>query len=161
MSDAKVTIRLLKNKDYEKVSRLMNKDITQWLNTIQYPPQKKDIISWIKSMQKRGKKTFVIILKSNPVGMIWLENLTENQGEIGFWINKKSQGRGYTKQAAILVLDYANKSLNLTKIRALTVGHNIASQRILESLGFKLKRKLKRDFRNKLGRWCDVLIYEK
>ena len=93
--------------------------------------------------------------------MIWIEKINKQQGEIGFWIAKEFQGNGYVKEAGNLIIEYIDKKLHLGKLIALTTGYNTASQKTLKNLKFILKKTIKKDFKDKIGRWCDVLIYER
>ena len=163
MKNKRVILRIIKRKDYNKIIFLLDKDITKWINPIPYPPKNKDLIDWLDFLSKANNKCFVIIEKNkaNIIGMIWVENITKQQGEIGFWIAQKFQGKGYMKRAGNLLINYAKEKIDLRKLKALTTNRNLASQKTLESLGFILKQKIKKDFKNRLGNWCDVLIYEK
>src|SRR3989344_6997834 len=138
MKNKRVILRIIKRKDYNKIIFLLDKDITKWINPIPYPPKNKDLIDWLDFLSKANNKCFVIIEKnkSNIIGMIWIENINKNQGEIGFWISKKFQGKGYMKQAGNLIIKYGKEKLGMKKLKALTINQNIASQKTLESLGF-------------------------
>ena len=154
-------LTLLKKADHPKIHNLIGKEITLWINPIPYPPKKQDIYNWLNQMSKKSNKTFTIRKKINNViiGMIWIEDITKSQAEIGFWLGKKYQGKGYMKEAGKLITKHARK-LKIKKLKAITVGKNISSQKTLEKLGFSLKKVFKKDFKNQLKEWCDVLIYE-
>jgi len=162
MQESRILLKLIEKKDFRNLIPLLEKEITQWINPIPYPPTKKDLTDWLNKMSRKKNKTFVIIDKSNfdPIGMIWIENIKDAIGEIGFWIAKKFQGKGYVKEAGKIMI-ILSKNLKLKKLSALTVGHNVGSKRTLESLGFTLKKTIKKDFIDKIGNLSDVLIYEK
>jgi len=149
MKNKRVILRIIKRKDYNKIIFLLDKDITKWINPIPYPPKNKDLIDWLDFLSKANNKCFVIIEKNkaNIIGMIWVENITKQQGEIGFWIAQKFQGKGYIKEAGNLLKNYAKEKIELRKLKAFTTNRNITSQKTLESLGFLLKKTIKKDFR--------------
>ncbi len=163
MNKIRIVLQPLRKQDNESILSLLNKKITKWIQPIPYPPTKKDILRWITKVSKKKNKTFLIVKRSTsvPIGMIWIENITKQRGELGFWLAKDHQGKGYMKEAGIVMTQYARKKLHLRKITALTVGHNRASQKTLENLGFILKKTIKKDFKDQHGKWCDVFVYEK
>lgn len=61
-----------------------------------------------------------------------------DRAELAYWIGMPFQGKGYATEAAIAVIDYGFKSLNLHKIRVYHAADNPASGRTIEKLGFRL-----------------------
>ncbi|MBV7506645.1 GNAT family N-acetyltransferase [Bacillus sp. sid0103] len=55
---------------------------------------------------------------------------------IGYFLDKKQNGKGYTTEAVKLLVDYAFKELKLHRIEAGVMPHNIGSIRVLEKSGF-------------------------
>jgi [ribosomal protein S5]-alanine N-acetyltransferase len=55
---------------------------------------------------------------------------------IGYFLDKKHNGKGYTTEAAKLLVDYAFSELKLHRIEAGVMPHNIGSIRVLEKAGF-------------------------
>lgn len=55
---------------------------------------------------------------------------------IGYFLDKKHNGKGYTTEAAKLMVEYAFNELNLHRIEAGVMPHNIGSIRVLEKAGF-------------------------
>ncbi|MEH7072953.1 GNAT family N-acetyltransferase [Neobacillus drentensis] len=55
---------------------------------------------------------------------------------IGYFLDKKHNGKGYTTEAVKLLVDYAFKKLRLHRIEAGVMPHNIGSIRVLEKSGF-------------------------
>jgi RimJ/RimL family protein N-acetyltransferase len=51
--------------------------------------------------------------------------------------------QGYATEAALAVIAYARRELGVEEIVALTASHNVASIRLLESLGFRYRRTVK------------------
>ncbi|WP_163100302.1 GNAT family N-acetyltransferase [Peribacillus alkalitolerans] len=55
---------------------------------------------------------------------------------IGYFLDNSLNGKGYTTEAAQLIVDYAFNELNLHRIEAGVMPHNIGSIRVLEKAGF-------------------------
>ena len=79
--------------------------------------------------------------------------------EIGFGVPvTNARGKGYTKEAVKLLLEYLFSAYPTERIGAFTDGENIPAQRMMEQLGFQREGTLRRaTFRD--GRWCDIAIY--
>jgi RimJ/RimL family protein N-acetyltransferase len=61
------------------------------------------------------------------------------RGDIGIWIGKIYQGKGYGAQAVRQILEYGFKTLGMTKIEACIYVGNWTSRRIFEKNGFILE----------------------
>lgn len=68
--------------------------------------------------------------------------------EIGYIIDKSSQGFGYAMESATAVLDYAFSKLNVPKVIALIDQQNLKSIRLAENLGMVLNGEYIRNKRN-------------
>ncbi|MBL3644630.1 GNAT family N-acetyltransferase [Bacillus sp. RHFB] len=55
---------------------------------------------------------------------------------IGYYLDQKNNGNGYTTEAVNLVIDYAFRTLSLHRIEAGVMPNNIGSIRVLEKAGF-------------------------
>lgn len=55
---------------------------------------------------------------------------------IGYFLDRSHNGKGYTTEAAKLLVDYAFNELKLHRIEAGVMPHNIGSIRVLEKAGF-------------------------
>jgi RimJ/RimL family protein N-acetyltransferase len=78
--------------------------------------------------------------------------------EMGLRIGKEAdRGHGYGKDAIALVLDYAWRSLNLSRIQLNTFANNERAIRTYESAGFEYEGTLKRAAYID-GNWVDVVI---
>ena len=136
----------MKKHDYKEILSLLNTEITKWLTPIPYPPTISDKKEWLDKMM--GEKTFVIINNGKVIGMVWIENIKGHNGEVGAWIAEKYQGFGFSKEATKQIINYAFNKLKLKNISSITTNHNKASQGLMRSLGLKIKKRLKRDFKD-------------
>lgn len=55
---------------------------------------------------------------------------------IGYFLDKKHNGKGYTTEAVKILVNYAFNELKLHRIEAGVMPHNIGSIRVLEKAGF-------------------------
>jgi ribosomal-protein-alanine N-acetyltransferase len=73
---------------------------------------------------------------------------------IGYFLDQEHNGRGYTTEAAKLIVNYAFETLNLHRIEAGVMPHNIGSMRVLEKAGFHKEGIAKKNVKIN-GRWED------
>ncbi|APO46106.1 alanine acetyltransferase [Paenibacillus xylanexedens] len=76
---------------------------------------------------------------------------------IGYDLDRKNNGRGYTTDAVRLVVDHGFNKLKLHRIEAGAMTHNIASIRVLEKVGFQ-KEGIARQNVHINGKWEDHQI---
>lgn len=57
--------------------------------------------------------------------------------EIGYWVRTSEAGKGYATESSNALLRYAFGALNAKKVGICHADGNIASQRVIEKLGFK------------------------
>lgn len=94
------------------------------------------------------------------IGTICLWNLeAENfRGEIGYELMPAFQGKGYMQEAVKAVVDYAFNTLKLHSVTAWFDPDNMASQKLLDKLGFKQEAYFKDSvFYN--GKFSDTAVY--
>lgn len=71
--------------------------------------------------------------------MIDLHNLITNQkGEIGYWLSSKYQGRGIVTKSVLEVCKYAFSELNLKYVDLIVAVENGKSERVAKNADFKL-----------------------
>jgi ribosomal-protein-alanine N-acetyltransferase len=73
---------------------------------------------------------------------------------IGYFLDKKHNGKGYTTEAVKLIVDYAFSELKLHRIEAGVMPHNIGSIRVLEKSGFHKEGIAKKNVKIN-GKWED------
>jgi RimJ/RimL family protein N-acetyltransferase len=124
---------LLMNKIYNKITPKTNKQEKEWLEKV------------IKSYSIKNPEFYVlkIILNKKAIGNIILEkiNYKSKSGNIGYWVGKKYQGKGYVTNAIQLFLKNIKKRFKIKIVRAETKIKNIASQKVLEKNDFSLKKR--------------------
>ena len=78
--------------------------------------------------------------------------------EIGYVLIPSERGKGYCTEATQIAVDYLFMSKNIARIQAITLSENIASQKVLEKVGFKKEGTLRSSLFTR-GKWTDEYIY--
>jgi RimJ/RimL family protein N-acetyltransferase len=80
--------------------------------------------------------------------------------EIGYRIKPSERRKGYTTEAARLLVDYLfTTKTDIERIESVTDTENVPSQKVLEKNGFKREGELRKRFFNKNGRYRNEYIY--
>ncbi|QQE78579.1 GNAT family N-acetyltransferase [Alicyclobacillus sp. SO9] len=79
-------------------------------------------------------------------------------GWLGYSLDSAQNGRGYTTEAVRLVVSYAFNTLQLHRIEAGVMPHNLGSIRVLEKAGFKREGLSKKNVLIN-GKWEDHLHF--
>ncbi len=107
------------------------------------PPERKRFFVEKKDGTKIG------VVGAFPVGDLW---------EIGFTLIPSERGKGYGTGAVTIFVDYLFLSRDLIRIQATTDLRNIASQRTLETVGFKREGTVRKSMFIR-GKWRDLLLH--
>jgi [ribosomal protein S5]-alanine N-acetyltransferase len=78
--------------------------------------------------------------------------------EIGFGLVPDERGKGYGSEALSMIVDLLFLTKDVNRIQAQTHARNLASQRILEKVGFKKEGVLRRSIFIG-GEWVDSWVY--
>lgn len=74
----------------------------------------------------------------NAVGAIGIYPDTNTKdAELGYWLGEQYWGRGMATEAVNAIVEYAFKTLPISRIHASVFEHNKASMRVLEKCGFE------------------------
>ena len=115
------------------------------------PLSKEQLREFIKA-EYQNKNVFLgIVTKSDGkhIGNIRLHsiNYMNRTGEIGVMIgDKNSRGKGFGAEALSIMANHAFSRLNMNKLSAGLITENIASQKFLEKVGFKLEGTLREHY---------------
>ena len=80
------------------------------------------------------------------------------QGEVGFLVHPRHQGRGYATEAARPLLAFAFETMELHRVVGRLEARNAASARVLEKLGMRLEGQLVENEWVK-GEWQSERVY--
>jgi len=107
---------------------------------------------------------FGVLLKQNNskiIGIVEFSNIIKGPFQscfLGYMMDEKENGKGYTTEAIRKTIDYGFKEINLHRIEANIIPHNTASIRVVEKLGFQLEG-YSRNYLQINGKWEDHLHY--
>ncbi len=95
--------------------------------------EKKDILFW--AIHLKGSHKHIGNIKIDPVDKI------QKSGEYGIMIGDKNEwGRGYAKEASLLVIKYCFQELGLTRISLGVIEKNIGALELYKKMGFKIEQ---------------------
>ena len=107
-------------------------------------------------------KPFIIEKKDgNKIGFIahfYVLHVAGRQLEIGYSLVPSERGKGYCTEVVKIMVDYLFLSKDIGRIQAQTDPRNIASQKVLEKVGFKKEGTLRKNFFTR-GEWRDAYVY--
>jgi [ribosomal protein S5]-alanine N-acetyltransferase len=104
-----------------------------------------------------------IVHADRLAGMVVLADVLRGAlqvGNVGYWVDRKHNGRGLASAAVADVIEFSFREAGLHRLEAGTLVDNHASQRVLEKNGFErygLARKLLRIN----GEWRDHVLFER
>jgi len=107
----------------------------------------KDAADYIKTkilpqLKKLGYSNYTLIRKedNSKIGTCGIYDRPGIEGvDLGFAFLPQFEKKGYALEATTKMIEVAFDTFNLTRINAITVKENLASQKLLEKLGMKLK----------------------
>jgi [ribosomal protein S5]-alanine N-acetyltransferase len=105
---------------------------------------------------------FAILDSGAIVGMVSLSNISFGpfrSANVGYWVDRKCNGRGLASRALAAVAQHAFELRGLHRLEAGTLVDNLASQRVLEKNGFE-RIGLARDYLHINGEWRDHILFQ-
>lgn len=115
-----------------------------------------------KYLKSKDRIEFIIIKKADnkKIGTVGLSNIDyrNQKAEYGILIGEKEEwGKGYAREASVVIIDYGFKELNLQKISLKVFLDNLNALNLYEQLGFVNEGVLRREvFKN--GKFKDVVV---
>ena len=118
--------------------------IQEWVNNPQfigeYEPISQETLEELTQQYnnalKNGGKWFFIEKKDRMKIGYMVYYLARRQYEIGYMVIPSERGKGYATEAGTILVDYLFLSKDIVRIQADTSEDNMASQRVLEKIGF-------------------------
>ena len=143
---------------------------TEWSNSPEFQgeyffPTQRSRTETEKTMSEPSPyewKDFVIAKKDGTkIGIINSYYVLHPMGkvlEIGFALIPNERGKGYCTEAAKIMVDYLFLTKEAPCIQTSTDVKNIASQKVLEKVGFKKEGTMRKRFYSR-GKWQDVILF--
>jgi [ribosomal protein S5]-alanine N-acetyltransferase len=138
-----VRIELIEERHAPAVQRLASDAAIAATSNVPHPYPDHGALMWIRhALDGRARGTlfaFAVVDGSGTlVGVCSLMGVSTKyrMAALGYWIGTSYWGRGYATEAARQVLDVGFDELSLDRVEAGALEHNIASNRVLQKLGF-------------------------
>lgn len=157
-------LRAMVPSDAASLARHAN-DRDIWLNLrdrFPHPYGQADAEAYIARVAADDPTTsFAIVVDDSAVGGVGLmlgHDIERVSAEIGYWLGRAYWGRGIMTDAVRAATDYAFGTLDLRRVFAVPFAHNVASQRVLEKVGYVREGAMRR-CAIKDGRLIDQFLY--
>jgi [ribosomal protein S5]-alanine N-acetyltransferase len=163
LSDGIVTLRSWERADAPAIVECIDGDeeMAGWLDRLPQPYTIADAELWL---DMAGEEKFAITESESgrilgSIGLRWKEDEEAGTVEIGYWLRRDAQRRGYMTRAVVLVTRHAvDRGAERVYLRA--DPQNVASCRVAEKAGFTREGVLRSVHWNpRLGRRQDWAIY--
>ena len=121
----------------------------------------RDAISQAKEKPRRGFELAIYLKEeSRVVGGIGLsvKDLVYSTAMLGYALNKDYWQKGIASEAALALLGFAFRDLDLHRVYATTDTKNLGSQKVLEKCGFRKEGHMIENMQVK-GIWRDTYLY--
>lgn len=114
-----------------------------------------------KSNREGSALTLAMRTRGKQIGLITAANMTYGAArncQIGYWIDQRYAGRGYTPKAVALLIDYLILERRFHRIEVAIRPENTASLRVAEKLQLRSEG-LRPRYLHIAGEWRDHLIF--
>lgn len=134
----RVTLRTMEREDAELVQRAYNEPEFQDGFLLDHPRNRREIESQIEERVEANDDSVHLLLcvDGDAVGRVYLKNIRQDHGMLGYWLLPEARGRGYTTEGAAVLLDHAFDTMALHRVFARVIDDNEASTAVLRRLGF-------------------------
>ncbi|HWX08530.1 MAG TPA: GNAT family N-acetyltransferase [Gaiellaceae bacterium] len=164
LSDPSVTLRPWTPDDSEAMVACLNGDpeISRWLDQIPQPYSIEDAQAYIAGEITPGEMRFAITdtASGSVLGSIGLGPITNQTGEIGYWLHADAREGGLATRALVLLSRWALARDDVERVQLRADIENVASRRVADKAGFRLEGVLRSAYFNpRLGRRQDWAMY--
>ena len=133
----------------------------EWLNDPKFTGEcesQETVADLEKSYSRLGSQWF-FIQKKNGTKIGWAAKYLEGALiTIGYGVVPEQRGKGYATEAAAILVDYLFLTKDTVRIQADTSTENLASQRVLEKIGFQKEGIIRKHYFSS-GKWRDSHLY--
>ena len=135
-------LRPLERTDAPVITRLAGDwQVARWTLDIPHPydaTMARDFIAWAEGELGSQRRFFFAMVARSSGELVGVISLTRNggdEGEIGYWVGRPYQGRGYAREAAAVVIALGFEALALRRVVAACLPDNEPSWRVMEHCG--------------------------
>lgn len=116
-------------------------EVTRMLRMAIFPPEREGMRAWFSDHEREWVEgsayRFAVEAGGLMVGVVDIDEISDRQGELGYWFDRAAWGRGYAFEAAQAAVDFAFRTIGLGRLRSGHAADNAASGKILSKLGFR------------------------
>jgi ribosomal-protein-alanine N-acetyltransferase len=116
-------------------------EVTRMLRRASFPPDREELVHWFADHPREWAASeayrYGVELQGTLIGIVDIDEISQREGELGYWFEQASWGRGYTSEAAKAVVRFAIHDIGLQCLRAGHAADNRASESVLLKLGFR------------------------
>ena len=126
------------------------KEIEELIETVNKRVDNKEAISWAITLKD----------SNTIIGTVGFVEISEPhfRAEIGYMLHTPFHGKGIMHEACACIIDYGYRVMKLHSIEAIVNHENLASKKVLESLGFTNDAYF-RDYLYHGGKFVDANVY--
>ncbi len=139
-------------------------DVARWMTrAFPHPYTLQDARDWIgRAAAESPTDNFAIEVDGALAGGVGIRPLryeSEGVAEFGYWLGRRSWGKGIASEAAGLLAAHAFGERGLRRLEAYVFAPNVASARVLEKCGFVREGILRRAVTDREGQILDAWLY--
>jgi RimJ/RimL family protein N-acetyltransferase len=135
-------LRPLELTDAPRIAELAGDwEVARWTLDIPHPYDRtmaRDFIAWAQEELSSQRRYFFALVARNSGDLVGIISLTRNgadEGEIGYWVGRPYQGKGYAREAAAVMIALAFDALEMRRVVAACRPDNEPSWRVMEHCG--------------------------
>jgi ribosomal-protein-alanine N-acetyltransferase len=117
-----------------------NWNVTRNLARVTFPPDRAATQAWFASHAQEWRDgtayRFAIVHDGRMIGLTDVDEIANNEGSLGYWLDESAWGRGYALEAAQALVRFVFDGVGLTALNSGHAADNLNSGRILTRLGF-------------------------
>ena len=125
------------------------------LRLASFPPDQGELRTWFGCHEREwldGRAyRYAVQLDGRMIGLVDIDGIDQEDGHLGYWLERSAWGRGYGLEAARAVVHFAFQVVRLSRLRAAHALDNPASGRVLTKLGFTYIDTVERASRSRGG----------
>jgi len=164
LTTERLVLRLAQTDDATRFAEILgNWNVIRMVRLAPYPYSLDAARTWIATHAgERDAGTafrFVIEAEGRMIGSCDLDEIDGGRGDLGYWLEEASWGRGFASEAARAVARFGFEPLGLARLTSGRAADNAASGRVLTKLGFQEIERV-RVWSNPRGMEIDQIRYE-
>lgn len=142
LTTSRLTLRPFTPTDASRMAEIQsNWNVTRMLRMAPWPASVEAMAAWIADMPAEWAAgtgyRFAVMLDGALIGACDVDEVEGGRGDLGYWFDEPSWGRGFAREAARAVVGFSFDDLALDHLTSGHAADNPASGRVLESLGFR------------------------